>query len=435
MLSYGARKHRRRLKRFKVLVPSAVLLGSLAVVAALLFGSDRDVNNSDVEFIQTTTVQEGTKPSKGQRAQLNSWPLYGYDLLRASNLQTGRDIKPPFKTEWKIGGGILLEFSPVMDSKSLYLLKNNGALHAINKSNGKVRWKRKLGSLAASSPAYSDGQIFVVTLKRKDGSDRGQVFSLRASDGKIVWSKDLPSRAESSPLVYRNRLYFGSEDGTVYALKSSNGNRLWTYKAAGAVKAGLAFTGGKLIFGDYGGQVHAVRAKDGKGVWSTESNRTRFGIGARGNFYSTPAIAYGRVYLGNTDGKVYSFSTKDGALAWTKTTGSYVYSSPAIAEPKPNRQTVFIGSYDGNFYALNARDGTVRWRYSAGNKISGGATVIDRIVYFAVLDAHETVGLDTVTGKAVFHDESGSFNPVISDGHRVFLTGYSSLQSLRPKLR
>ena len=49
------------------------------------------------------------------------------------------------------------------------------------------------------------------------------------------------------------------------------------------------------------------------------------------NFYSTPAVYDGRVYLGNTDGGVYAYKTADGNLAWRRPTGGYVYSSPAVA--------------------------------------------------------------------------------------------------------
>ena len=31
---------------------------------------------------------------------------------------------------------------------------------------------------------------------------------------------------------------------------------------------------------------------------------------------SSPAVAFGRVYMGNTDGRVYSFGAHTGALAW-----------------------------------------------------------------------------------------------------------------------
>ena len=43
------------------------------------------------------------------------------------------------------------------------------------------------------------------------------------------------------------------------------------------------------------------------------------------------------------------------------------------------------------------------------------------------------IGLGARTGREVFRFPRGSFNPVISDGRTIFLTGYSSLYALRPK--
>jgi outer membrane protein assembly factor BamB len=94
---------------------------------------------------------------------------------------------------------------------------------------------------------------------------------------------------------------------------------------------------------------------------------------------------------------------------------------------------VFIGSYDSTFYAFDARSGNVRWSYNAPGRISGAPTVVGRVVYFADLDSRSTTGLDVRTGKRVFRMNSGKFNPVISDGKRVYLTGYGTEYGLVPK--
>ena len=36
------------------------------------------------------------------------------------------------------------------------------------------------------------------------------------------------------------------------------------------------------------------------------------------------------------------------------------------------------------------------------------------------------------TGKQVFHYKTGTYTPVISDGRRIYLTGYSSINALEP---
>jgi outer membrane protein assembly factor BamB len=200
----------------------------------------------------------------------------------------------------------------------------------------------------------------------------------------------------------------------------------------GAVKAGLALANGKLYFGDYDGRMHAIRQADGSRVWSVGTSGARFGLSA-GSFYSTPAVAYGRVYAGNTDGRIYSFASDNGKLAWAKRTGGYVYASPAVAQVPGGKPTVYAGSYDGRFYALDARTGRVRWSHNAKGRISGGATVIGDIVYFSNLGKKSTVGLGARTGRKVYSIRRGAFNPVVSDGERIYLTGYSSLYAFKPR--
>ena len=98
------------------------------------------------------------------------------------------------------------------------------------------------------------------------------------------------------------------------------------------------------------------------------------------------------------------------------------------------KPTVYVGSYDGNFYALDARTGNVRWKYKRrAGKISGAATVVGDIVYFATCSRARTTGLGARTGRKVFRFGRGGFNPVITDGRNLFLTGYSSLTQLTPK--
>jgi hypothetical protein len=226
--------------------------------------------------------------------------------------------------------------------------------------------------------------------------------------------------------VASGRVYFGTEDGTVYALRARDGAVRWRYKADGAVKSGLALDQGRLFFGDYGGKVHAIRQRDGSQIWETSSAGTAFGLKA-GNFYSTPAAAYGRIYIGSLDGFVYSFAASNGKLAWRHKTGNYVYSSPAVASVPGAGPTVYIGSYDGRLYAFDARSGRVRWAHDAGGKISGAPVVVGDLVFYSNLSRRSSAAVGAVTGKLVWATGRGAFNPIISDGRRLYFLGYSSL--------
>ncbi len=438
-MSPQARKPRWRRIVLVLGIALVTLVGAAAAFVATR--QEGDVSNPDVEFREEPSATpeaevEPDAPGGGKADPVDRfiWAHYGYTRDRRRYLPLKRPLRPPFREIWQYQGNVLLEFPPVIGGRRLYLLNDHGVLYGIDKHTGKVRWRRKLGALAAASPAYAGGVVYVVLLQRSRsgaGADAGRVVALDGKSGRIRWSRQLASRSESSPLVADGRLYFGSENGTVYAMDAGSGAVRWRFKADGAVKGGLALSDGRLYFGDYGGRAYAIRQSTGGQVWRASTNGGRFGLGA-GNFYSTPAVAYGRVYMGNTDGRVYSFAASSGELAWSHSTGGYVYGSPAVAAVPGGRPLVYIGSYSGRFFALDARSGAERWSRGGNGKISGGASVIGDIVYYADLGNKRTIGLDARSGRKVFEHERGSYNPVVSDGETIYLTGYHALYGLVP---
>ena len=404
------------------------------VAAPLVFGREGDVTNSDVGFVETTESTPATaaaRPGSGRHPADDrfEWPVYGFTKTRTHHLPLDVTPRPPYRQAWAHRGKVLLEFAPVLCGRKVYVMKNNAALYALSRRTGRPRWKRKLGELAAASPACSHGVVYAVVLERTRRSKGGRVVALSAKNGRTRWSRKLPSRAESSPLIDRNRLFFGTEDGTVYSLRAKDGDVRWTYKAKGAVKGALALDDGKLYFGDYGGAVQAIRRSDGGKVWRVTPSKRPLGLGG-GNFYSSAAVSYGRVYIGSTNGNVYSFATSDGKLAWRKRTGGYVYASPAVGTPRGGRPTVYLGSYDGRFYALDARTGRPRWVRSLGNKISGAATIVGDLVFVSDLSKRTTWALGAARGATAWKTRRGGFNPVISDGRRIYFAGFTSLFAL-----
>jgi outer membrane protein assembly factor BamB len=413
-------------RRWPFVAGAFALFVAAVVVVYFTFGQrPGDVSNPNVEFTNPSHSPKTAKARHSKHGKLFAWPIYGYDLQRTHYLPTPRNlVKPPFKPIWGHGGTTLMEFQPVLANRRLFFLRNDGTAYALNARTGRRLWKKKVGSLAASSPAWWKDRVFVTVLS-------GKIAALSAEDGHVLWAKRLPSRTESPPLVLKGRLYFGSESGTVYALRASDGRTIWTYKASGDVTAGPAYSNGLLYFGDYGGNVQAVRASNGSRVWRTHEAGLPFG--RSGGFYGTPAVAFGRVYVGNLDRKVYSFSARSGKLAWSHSTGGYVYAAPAVADVPGTRPSVYVGSYDHNFYALDAQTGAVRWTYHASGPISGAATVIGRIVYFGTLQTHTTIGLDVRNGRRVFVFNHGAYNPAMSDGQRLYITGFSSEFALEPR--
>jgi len=403
-----------------------VLLGA-AVLGGYLYERHRtgSVYHPRARFVPQPSP---TLPARGPAR--HAWPFYGYSADHTRFFPAPARLSPPFQTLWVHNGGSLLELPPSLHGDHIFQLADDGVLSAIDVHTGRTFWQRRIGSLSASTPAAVGDVVYATVLARPDGVKQGEILALAYATGKVLWSRALPSPSESSPLLAGGLVYFGSQNGTVYALNAGNGEVVWTYHAAGAVKASPTLSDGMLYFGDYSGHVQALQARTGRRIWDSGSEGAPLGSGT---FYSTAAVMYGRVFLGNTDGRIYAYDAFTGQLDWAVQTGAYVYSSPAIVDAPGLGPTVYAGSYDGTFYALNARSGRIAWRFHPGGRISGSATIVGRVVYFADLASHRTYGLSISTGRVLFQMDTGSFDPVISDGQDIYLTGYTGLYALAPR--
>ena len=410
------REHRRA--TIAGLAAAAVLLVGGGVLAYELLKRPADIHNEAVPF---NARQQAPKPKP--KAKTVNWPLYGLNRARTRYLPaTG--VRPPFRKLWRYKGKPLLEFPPIFVGGKLYFVNNSGFAYSLEADTGRVLWKRRIGRLNASSPAFARQRLYIVNLVP------GHIVKLHAKTGRTIWKKPLPGRAESSPLVIGRTVYFGCECGELFAMSTVNGNVRWSTSLGGAIKAAPAYQRGTLYVGDYGGYMNAVDAKTGRLEW--QSGSLGPGFGASGAFYSTPAVAFGRVYAGNNDARVYSFDRHDGTVAWSYSTGGYAYSGPAVARTKHSPPTVYIGSFDGNIYALDARDGDVRWSRATGGQVIGSLSGVGEIIYVAEFTNETTQGYRMRSGRKVFEYPYGTYTPVISDGRRIFLTGYSSITALRP---
>jgi outer membrane protein assembly factor BamB len=411
---HAVRPYRDRRKLFAVAAALA-LLAIGTIVAYNVLKRPGDVLNTNAEFDpMEATVTRGVV----------DWPTYGFDNARVRYLPR-RGLRPPLKPRWEFVSGALMEFSPIVVKDRVFGINNAGLAFSLDSKTGKVNWKRKIGDLNASSPAFHDGRLFIVNL------EPNHIVALDADTGKELWSHPLPGRSESSPAVEDGKVVFGCECGTLFALDEATGKTVWTHDVGSEIKGGPAIANGLVYAGDYGGTLTAVDLADGSVKWQSSSQG--LSLGRAGSFYATPAVAFGRVYIGSKDSRMYSFEADTGKLAWSHSTGSELYASAAVADTPSTPPTVYFGGLDSRVYALDAQTGRERWSKEAGGSVIGAGAVIGQIFYVSNVSKRATAGFSTKTGKRVFGIDSGAYNSAVSDGKQIYFSTYGGIVAMKPR--
>lgn len=401
---------------------AAILICAAALAGGLL--AARGCRSQKSPLATTTTAP--TKPAR--RPATTAWPTYGRDAAR-TGVASG-SIRPPFRARWSVDGGSLIEFPPVIARGRLYFGTNRGRVLAVDAADGRIVWERKLGRCIAAAPALKGDVVFVSLMDpspcpRHNQHADGFVVALRARDRRTLW-RFRAGVNESSPLLVGDTVVVGTWDGKVYGIDAIRGRARWSFATRGKVKAGAALVGGTLFIGSYDGGFYALDAANGGLRWARRFSGE--------HFYATPAAAAGRVFVGATDGSVYAFASGSGRTLWMRSLRSYVYASPTVW-----RGTVYVGSYDGRFHALDASTGATRWSAKAPGPISGKATVLAGAVYFSTCGAclagappavGRTFALDARTGRRLWSFPDGEYAPLVTDGRRAYLVGYSRLFAL-----
>ncbi len=306
-----------RTRRTRVLVAAFALLLLVAgafVAWALTHRHPADVSNPDVAFTAPTTAAKA--PAPDPKTLAFEWPIYGYTTNRARSFPLAAPARPPFVQRWAVRGSTLLEFGPVAGGSSLYVLKNNGALYAIKRRTGVVYWKKKLGNLAASSPAYRQGVLFCTILEGAKGSSQGRVVAFNvavpaASAGRARCRAAPSPRRSSSATRSTSAARTGPSTRSAPTTASRAGRRrsaarsraAWRTTAASSSSATTRATSRRSTrpAGASSGRSTAARAPS---AWAAGSSTRR------------PRSPSAASISGNTNGSVYSFSEKNGALAW-----------------------------------------------------------------------------------------------------------------------
>jgi len=316
---------------------------------------------------------------------------------------------------WSFATGGNVFATPAIANGVVYVASKNGYVYALNEQTGSVIWSLANDNLTpvTSSPVIADGMLFYGTFE-SPSAGFSEVIAVNAQTGSVVWKYDVLSEyVEGGASVSDGRVFIGvgvPNPAFVIALNETSGASLWSYNTgvSSSVSTTPAVAYGKLFVGLDSTSVIALNQTTGGLIWSFPT--------PGGSNATSPAINNGVVYFGTGGRIVYALNATTGAQIWTRTTGGAVTSSPAIAL---GSNSLYVGSNDRYLYALNLVTGAVLWRYLTGGQVSSSPAVANGRVFFGSKD-HRVYALGAIEPK--LYDTIASNSNALEPGQNATIT-------------
>jgi hypothetical protein len=163
----------------------------------------------------------------------------------------------------------------------------------------------KNDKLAGTTDASETQTIDWWPMFHHDLTHTGYSDSKAPKTNQTLWTYTTGNTTYSSPAVSDGKVYVGSYDRKVYCLNALTGAHIWNYTTGNSVYASPAVSDGKVYVGSYDNKVYCLDASTGSLIWSYLTG---------GLVRSSPAVADDKVYVGSFDNGVYAFGVHDVAV-------------------------------------------------------------------------------------------------------------------------
>lgn len=329
--------------------------------------SDENVANLSLVWIGNGATFGEDLVFKSSPAVVDGFVYFGTDqgqLLAFHDDCTGSECEPA----WKVDLPQSIYNTPAVVDGVLYVGTASplGRLYAFDVDACAAGactplWTAKVG-IGTSSPTVSHGVVYV-------GSQFSGVYAF-AADGcgrarcDPLWVGVTSADVLNSPAVSDGMVYAGDGAGLFYAFDADGCDAptcppLWTGPVSGPIfDSSPVVWRGKVYVGSFAASPNSylnVFAADGCGNAECEP----LWLGTGGHYLnSSPAIAYGRVYLGSGDGTLLVYSARGCGdprcgPSWFGDTAGPVATSES--PPMVANGVVYIGENNGRVYAYDAK--------------------------------------------------------------------------------
>ncbi|MEW6423827.1 MAG: PQQ-binding-like beta-propeller repeat protein [Bacillota bacterium] len=332
-------------------------------------------------------------PAVAQDQHSSPWPMAGANSFKnrraavngpsgAASLQTWWQYQAP--------AGAFSGDPVVGEDGTVYVGTTAGAVYALDRDGGGVKWSVSLGHPVIGSPAVDAGSgvVYVAYGGTGGGEDFYAICSLDAGSGNSLWSLRSPplygggdTPITASPAVESGGIYVPLING-VWKV-TSGGQTSWLY---GGLDYGdenhcsPAVADGKVLFVTSLGYGHALSAADKSLFWKRIVTGSPLQSGLAEEI--TPAVS--------PDGSVMYCCLKNVSTVYavyaTYGGGKWNFSLPGFSRPAAVGAdgAVYVSGANGELFALDPADGSLRWSVDPGeNAAADGSPAVggDGTVY------------------------------------------------------
>ena len=193
----------------------------------------------------------------------------------------------------------------------------------------------------------------------------GAICALERTTGKLIWRKEVVGLGGDSVYSAGGRL-FAKTSHTLYAMDTDSGATIWTfcpYGPSGETIYSLPSAYGQSIFiGDRRGFLHCLDMRTGETRWRRRTNRAQ-----NDDVNSTPLIRGGLVIVGTNANRAVAYEARNGKLVWIRK-----LDGPSVFGPLMFRG--FAVLFTDSIYLLETKTGEVVQKFSWKDDGVTGAT-------------------------------------------------------------
>lgn len=346
---------------------------------------------------------------------IDDWPMFRRDPSHSAFV----DEQGPDENDvlWSTNLGCFFN-TPSVSNDVVYVgsYYDGGKLHAVNANNGTEIWNYSTDKILHDAPTIVGDLVYI------GSKSSHKLFAIYKSNGTKKWDSTIDYGITTSPLVVNNMVYCGSGNGTIYAHNAHNGSKIWEYftDGFGPVDSSPAYAYGMIYVGS-SDSIYALDAINGSKIWDFNTGGSTVG--------SSPSVVDGIVYVGvgRPASMIYALNAFNGSKLWDYETGDAVWSSPAVAHGM-----VYIGSNDHNIYALDAVTGNKIWNYTTNGDIRSSPAVSNNMVYVCSHDGY-LYAFNAFNGSKIWQYQGGGYSssPAIYDG-KLYVVFHRSLYAFEP---